>query len=217
MDWNRPQNVLTDTINVSVAQHNNLPFSDALLSSELADTMYGRGYTSENGADHSDDAIESSSNFEEEWAYAIEKDVKYTFVTGWNEWVAIKSAANLGMNSSYQECQGKRVYFVDTVNEEYSRDIEMMNGGYGDNVYLSLLRNTRAYKGQIAELSASATSTINIARGLSQWNSVNDIYYNMTGATNRNYINFSNTSYYVDNSIKNDVSSIRVTHDDSYV
>ena len=220
MDWNKPeQRVLggeNGTINVSVAQHNHLPFSDALLSEELADEMYGRGYTAKNGADHSDDAIDSALNFEEEWAVAIDKDVRYTFVTGWNEWVAIKSAAALGMNNKY--LQGKnRVYFVDTVNREYSRDIEMMKGGYGDNVYLSLMRNARTYKGKAGELAASAKNAIDITKGLKQWNAISDVYFDMTGEINRNFKNFANTENYVDNSLVNDIEEIRVTHDDDYL
>ena len=220
MDWQKPeQRVLggeNGTINVSVAQHNHLPFSDALLSEELADEMYGRGYTAKNGADHSDDAIDSALNFEEEWAVAIDKDVRYTFVTGWNEWVAIKNAAPLGMNNKY--LSGKnRVYFVDTVNREYSRDIEMMKGGYGDNVYLSLMRNARTYKGKAGELAASAKNAIDITKGLKQWNAISDVYFDMAGEINRNFKNFANTENYVDNSLVNDIEEIRVTHDDDYL
>lgn len=220
MDWNKPeQKVLggkDGTINVSVAQHNLLPFSDALLNEELADRMYGRGYTAKNGADHSDDAIDSALNFEEEWAVAIDKDVKYTFVTGWNEWVAIKSAAALGQNKQYLNGK-KRVYFVDTVNREYSRDIEMMKGGYGDNVYLSLMRNARTYKGKTGTLPASGKAAIDISKGLTQWNAITDVYYDMAGEINRNYTNFSRSGNYVDNSLLNDIEEIRVTHDDDYL
>ena len=220
MDWNKPEQLVLGqsdggTINVSVAQHNKLPFSDALLSEELADKMYGRGYTSTNGADHSDDAIDSGLNFEEEWSVAIQKDVKYTFVTGWNEWIAIKSVGNLGMNSQY--VSGKRVYFVDTVNREYSRDIELMKGGYADNAYLALMRNTRTYKGKQGVLAASPMWAIDISKGLTQWNNVTDVYYNMGGEINRNFKNFSNTETYVDNSLRNDIEEIRVTHDDKYL
>lgn len=215
IDWNRPQKVLTDTINVPVAQHNLLPFSDALLSEQLADKMYGRGYTTAKGADHSDDAIDSSLNFEENFKYAIEKDVKYTFITGWNEWIAIKSAANLGMNSSYPECRGKRVYFVDTVNREYSRDIELMKDGYGDNVFLSMMRNVRELKGKPGTIAASQTKSIEVKSGLAQWNDVNDIYYNVTGQKNRNFKNFSGREIYEDSSIKNNISSVRVSNDEN--
>lgn len=41
---------------------------------------------------------------------------------------------------------GNDSYFVDTFSEEYSRDIEMMKGGYGDNFVVQTLINTRKYK-----------------------------------------------------------------------
>lgn len=217
MEWERPQPVHTDTINVSVAQHNHLPFSDALLSSALADEMWGRGYTEANGANHSDEAIEAGLNFEEQWQTALNKDVKYTFVTGWNEWVAIKSVAALGNNYDYPECRGKRAYFVDTVNKEYSRDIEMMKGGYADNYYLQLTRNIRALKGKTGTLSGSGTGVIDIAKGMAQWNAVSDVYYDFTGEINRDYKGFVETIHYKDDSLVNDIAEIRVTHDDENI
>lgn len=216
IDWNRPQLTHTtgDVINVSVAQHNMLPFSDALLSGELADLMYGRGY-SNGSADHSDDAIIRGDNFEEQWGVALERDLGYTFVTGWNEWVAIKSAM-AGMNSQYVGTK-KRVYFVDTVNQEYSRDIEMMKGGYQDNPFLSLMRNTRKYKGDSSTaMAASAKGTVDITKGLTQWNSVSDVYYGMK-SVNRDFKDFTGKGKYTDTSMRNDIEEIRVTHDDDYV
>ena len=217
MDWSKPQNIYTDTVNVSVAQHNKLPFSDALLSAELADVMWGRGYTLANGPDHSDDAIDAGLNFEEMWQNAIKYDVKYTFVTGWNEWVAIKSAAALGNNQEYAECRGKRVYFVDTVNREYSRDIEMMKGGYGDTTFLQLMRNTRTLKGAAGELAASAKTSMDIKKGMTQWSQVADVYYDVTGEGNRDYRGFTQDLQYTDDSLKNDISEIRVAHDDKNI
>ena len=49
--------------------------------------------------------------------------------------------------------RGKRFGFVDTVNKEYSRDIEMMKGGYADNYYLQMMRNIRTLKGNSGTLS----------------------------------------------------------------
>ena len=213
IDWNKPQHVYTDTVNVSVAQHNKLPFSDALLSAELADQMYGRGYTLENGADHSDDAIDSGLNFEEMWQTAIGYDLKYTFVTGWNEWVAIKSVAALGNNSQFEECRGNRVYFVDTVNREYSRDIEMMKGGYGDTAFLQMMRNTRTLKGNKGTLAASAQKAIDVSKGMAQWSGVSDVYYDVTGEGNRDSIGFVESIKYEDSSLKNDIAELRVAHD----
>jgi len=218
MSWTRPQPVHTDTINVGVAQHNLLPFSDALLSKELSDLMWGRGYhyDAEKGkyvADHSDRAIESALNFEDQWSVALEKDVKFTFVTGWNEWVAIKSVAALGHNSGY--VSGNRVFFVDTVNKEYSRDIEMMKDGYADNVMMSLFRNSRTYTGKEAVMPAASAlnHAFDIKTGLEKWSGVQNVYYDITGISNRNYRGYALSHNYTDDSIKNDIAEIRVTHD----
>lgn len=213
MDWGRPQTVHTDTINVSVAQHNLLPFSDALLSEAVADGMYGRGY--HNGApDHSDDAINRADNFNEEWEVALEADVPYTLVTGWNEWVAIKSVGAPNANVS-----GSRVFFVDSFNKEYSRDVEMMKGGYQDNYYLSMMRNIRELKGDKSKtLAKSAQANIDITKGLTQWNEIKDVYYGIK-TVNRNYTDYTNMGasnpahQLVDNSLRNDIEEVRVTHD----
>lgn len=217
MDWKKPQTIYTDTVNVSVAQHNKLPFSDALLSPKLADEMWGRGYTKAHGANHSDDAIDSGLNFEEMWQTAIGYDLKYTFVTGWNEWVAIKSAAPLGNNAEYEECRGKRVFFVDTVNREYSRDIEMMKGGYGDTAFMQLMRNTRTLKGKGGEMHAAAPSVIDIKNGMTQWSSVGNVYYDVASEGNRDYKGFAESVHYTDNSLKNDIAEIRAAHDDENI
>lgn len=192
-----------ETINVSIAQHNLIPFSKALRDENAAANMWGRGYSKKTGADHSDDAINSGVNFEEEWEVAIRNDVKYTFVTGWNEWVALKSVR--------QDLGG--VFFVDTVNREYSRDIEMMKDGYGDNAYLQLMRNARTHKGKSGTLAAGNGKTIDIKQGLTQWNDVNGIFDSFTGAINRNYLNFAGTKMLTDKSVRNDIASVRVTSD----
>ncbi len=191
-------------VNVSVAQHNVIPFSMAIRRPEkYGDVTWGRGFSKTAGADHSDNAIDSGINFEEEWQVAIDKDVKYAFVTGWNEWVALKS-----VNSGYGG-----VFFVDTTNREYSRDIEMMKGGYADNFYLQLMRNARKYKGKSGTLAAAEGKTVDIKNGLSQWSDVKAVYDAFGGNFNRNFKNFSGREMLTDNSMRNDITSVRVTDD----
>ena len=64
-------------------------------------------------------------------------DPDMVFLTGWNRWT---------MNR-LQGPPEQPVRFVDNANEEYSRDIEMMAGGHGDNYYLQMTANIRRYKG----------------------------------------------------------------------
>ena len=104
-------------MNVSTGQHNRLPFSDAVLADktykgeELMDTMWGRGYTTEDGPDHSDEAVRSGKNFEEQWQNAINADPKYTFVTGWNEWCALKSIGQPGNGEYFTAGNYNRPYY----------------------------------------------------------------------------------------------------------
>lgn len=171
IEWTRPQPVHTDAINVSIAQHNLCPFSEVLFSDEAREGMWGRGYTAAHGADHSEKAIFRGANFEEEWQVAIEKDVKYTLVTGWNEWAAIKFV------DPYRNC----IFLVDSLNLEFSRDIEMMEGGYEDNPYLQFVRNLRKLKGIPGELTPSPMCSIDWAGDLADWRWKADSYYGFTG------------------------------------
>ena len=219
MSFVRPQVVHGgDTINIGVAQHNKLPFSDALLNNDLANEMWGRGYTSEFGSNRSDEAIQSGLNFEEQFKVAKDLDVKYNFITGFNEWVAIKFINDLENNIQYEGIKKRRVFFVDTFNEEYSRDVEMMKGGYGDNFMLQMIRNTRDLKGNAGVLPAAPQASIDIMQGLTQWDQVDRIYYDMTGdAINRSYNSFDRNYKYVDNSVRNDITQIRVAHDNDFL
>lgn len=209
VQFTRPNYAQGDVINVSVAQHNRLPFSDAVLSSEINNLMWGRGYTTANGANHSRAAVESGLNFEEQWDVAKQADVKYTFVTGWNEWIALKSVGDPGNGL------GMRAFFVDTFNKEYSRDVEMMEGGYFDNFYLQMTRNIRGLKSaQLSNPARPEHKTIDIAAGLKQWNEVNSVYYDFSGETiKRDSKGISNNQHYTDESNRNDIEEIRVASD----
>ena len=141
MDFTHPQRVFAnldgvdEVINVSVAQHSgNIRFGDSVLYGETSNC--GRAY--HNGAnDPEPDAWKKGYNFAEQFDRAIETDPPIVLVTGWNEWIA-------GYWSGIPE---RPVMFVDAANYEYSRDIEMMRGGYFDNYFMQLVSYVRKYKG----------------------------------------------------------------------
>ena len=205
-------------MNVSTGQHNRLPFSDAVLADktykgeELMDTMWGRGYTTEDGPDHSDEAVRSGKNFEEQWQNAINADPKYTFVTGWNEWIAQKQSKDPLLGSSYG-------YFVDTFSTEFSRDIEMMNGGYLDNCYLQLVANIREYKG--VGYGTQVTRNATVAKGtdlfdLSNWSAA-PVYKDLVGETEPRAALGAGGNYYTNDTGRNDIQEVRVASDEEYV
>lgn len=141
MDFTRPQRVFEnldgdeEVINVSVAQHPQLRFGDSVLYGETGNC--GRAYH-DGFNDPDPKAFLGGANFGEQFERAIEADPPVVLVTGWNEWIA----------GRWQGIESRPVMFVDCANPLYSRDIEMMRGGYFDNYYLQFISCIRAYIGQ---------------------------------------------------------------------
>ena len=140
MDFTRPQRIFPDlhgnpeTINVSVAQHPQLRFGDSALYGETENC--GRAFHNGHN-DPAKDAYLHGYNFAEQFERAIEADPPIVLVTGWNEWIA----------GHWEGTPERPIMFVDCANTEYSRDIEMMRGGYTDNYYMQLIDFVRRYKG----------------------------------------------------------------------
>ena len=70
-----------------------------------------------------------------QWYYAFEVHPKVVGLTWWNEWTAQR----------YEVSPGKFI-FTDAYNQEYSRDIEPMEGGHGDQYYRWLKEYIAHYK-----------------------------------------------------------------------
>ena len=70
-----------------------------------------------------------------QWLTAFKFQPKIVTLTWWNEWTAQR-----------YEINGEYV-FTDNYNQEYSRDIEPMEGGHGDQYYRWMIQYISAYKG----------------------------------------------------------------------
>ncbi len=142
MDFVRPQRVFADlngkpeVINVSVAQHPQERFGDSVLYGETRNC--GRAF--HNGAnDPSPNAYIHGYNFAEQFERALETAPPIMLITGWNEWIA----------GRWPGPENRPIMFVDCANHEYSRDVEMMRGGYFDNYYMQMVSYVRRYKGSL--------------------------------------------------------------------
>ena len=208
MSFQRPQEVIGNATSVSVAQQLQR-FSEAY-DSELnagyrENASWGRGYTSAGGFDHSEEAIMSGKNFQEEWDFAINNEnVDHVFVTSWNEWVAQKLT------------EAGYVSFTDCFNMEYSRDVEPMKGGYGDNYLMQLTQNVRAFKEGKAPAKANINKrTIDLA-DQSSWDGI-PVYRDPRGdAVERNHIGSWNYIY-TDTTNRNDIISVAIANDEEYL
>ena len=219
MDWEYPQRVydFDGFMSVSVAQHNSYSFSKSI-NPETADLSYnenrGRGwsYTSERNIANN---ATRGTNFQGQWDTAFNNynDVNEVMVTGWNEWIAFKT---LGTNYYKNEPNDLgRICFPDTANMEFSRDLEMMKGGYGDNFYLQNMLNTRKFKSNSktvayagAKGSPKLTDAFTGAR----------TYLDIAGdAMPRNFKRADNQETYVNNTNRNDIVKTEVMNDSQYL
>ncbi len=198
IEWTYPQYNHGGVMNVSVAQHNTVRMSNR------SEGNCGRGYDFTLGKNVEEKADEGL-NYEYQWKTVLDNkdDVNITFVTGWNEWIALKLS------------DGAKAFFVDTFNKNYSRDIEFDANGYGDNFYLQTARNIRKYKFKDAEHYKYVT---NSPTGIDDavWNEVRTYKDFVNDCKERNSNGFYKNKY-VDKTGRNDISDIKVTHDAKYL
>ncbi len=197
-DSSRPEQV-----NVSVGQ--NLHQKTGRV--EMMSTGWARGRSFHDGrVDPRPDAHRYGLNFEEQWRRALELDPNVVFVTGWNEWIAMQLNQKEGP-----------ALFCDQFNLEFSRDVEMMKGGYGDNYYLQMAANIRWFKGMAAPPQVSGAQTIDLSGPLGQWDEVQPTYRDHGLDTLPRDFPGCGGKRYVVNSGRNDFRILKVVRDDQNV
>lgn len=200
MSWQYPQWNHNGTVAVPVAQH-----SHSVISASAKHPESSRGYNNATKKVEAD--WTAGANFQTMWdaVFKSKKKIDHVLVTSFNEWMAIKYANAHGNDG---------VFFVDVYNHEFSRDIEMMKGGYNDNFYLQLVKNIRKFKLSEKKDQHSLKKSINIRKATeTDWQEV-PAYVDMAGdALPRNFSNAAGTGFYIDSSNRNDITEIKVVHD----
>ena len=162
MEWSYPAPVHNGVICVTVAAHPALPMSNSVTGDAK---NWGRGWNVNTQENESDKAYEGQF-FQSNWDVALKEDPDIVFVTGWNEWCA---------GSEYL---GEFV-MVDLCNLEFSRDAEIMKGGFNDAFYIQLAKNIRAYKNLELPANACLDSkplTVPMTEDLSVWDGVKAVF-----------------------------------------
>lgn len=207
-----PQHVFYDAegrpeqMTVGVAQ--NAQRAERLCALSEADTC-GRSWH-QGGMDTRQDAVRLGLNFTEQWERALEVNPPFLFVTGWNEWIALR----------LEEFNGVRepLMFVDQFDQEHSRDIEPMHGGHADDYYYQFVNFVRRYKGVRPMPAVGAPQTIRLEDGFAQWAAVTPDYRAHVGDTApRDHPGYDNVGRYVDGSGRNDIVQLKVARDDEYI
>jgi len=193
-----------EEISVSLAQH---PTSNI-----------GRSYQKGSQPKHNNFALTGKEHlglyFAEQWRRALKVDPEFVFVTGWNEWVAQRF-----INKGNQSFLGKvrpegSSFFVDAYSQEYSRDIEPMEGGHTDNYYYQLVSNVRRYKGVRKRPVAAKDYPIRIDGLFDDWSEVTPEFCDTVGDTlHRDEPGWGNAGRYVNRAGRNDFETLKVACD----
>ena len=204
IEFEYPQPIHTDMVSVSSAQHTSLKFSS------MSDNR-GKGFdlsTMTNDASK----VAEGANYQSQWNRAISGEnsdrIEFILLTQWNEWVAEKF---------WDETKGE-AYMVDGFNQEYNRDLEPVKNGYGDNYYMQTIQNIRTWKYSKAKHYAYEKKTVDISKFEAEAWEHAAVYLDFTGeCIPRNHAAFDSSFNYIDESNRNDIASVSVLHDDTYV
>jgi hypothetical protein len=156
--------------------------------------------------------------FAEQWKRALEVDPEFVFVTGWNEWIAMRF--NDGASTMFL---GKKIakgdtYFVDAYNEEYSRDAEPVNGSFADNYYYQMIDGIRRFKGVREVPVYKKNFKISIDGAFTDWQQVKAIYKDDKGDTyHRKHPGWGRIKEYVNTTGRNDITEAKVADDNKVV
>ncbi len=213
MDWDLVQKNHNGVMVVTVSQ-GGASSSEAYFNPNAH--YQARGYNLREPEKHGTDeeGVLSGRNFEFKWDNAVKAkdDLDIVTVTGWNEWIVRKLADNDPAATHYGYGE-----YVDSFTTAYSRDAEMMKGGYGDNYYMQLARNIRRFRGKTVEgsdnVAANEKATIEIDN-LSEWDKISRRYLDLgTSTVARNHTAVDRSIPYVDTSARNDIEYLKICND----
>lgn len=160
-------------------------------------------------------AVESGKGlcFAEQWRRARQIDPELVFVTGWNEWVAQRFDGD-GRQPFIGgvPAQGE-AFFVDQYNAEFSRDIEPLRGGHGDNYYYQFVSEVRRFKGARA-VPPLKPQPITVDGQFDDWKNVEPEYRDTLGdPVRRDALGYDNKTRLADSTGRNDIAAAKVSRD----
>lgn len=199
-----------EEMSVGVAQNAN--YETGELAAMSGGPIMGRSYTKDKSHLNEAGSTLWGYNFAEQFEFALEKDPKVIFVTGWNEWCASRYESwPDGGHSIVTNA------FPDQFNNEYSRDLEPSRGALGDTYYYQFVNFVRRYKGVRTLPTPSQKASIDLTAGETQWSAVEPYYAASIGNTgDRNSDGYIGT-HYSDYSGRNDIIGAQLARDGEYL
>lgn len=161
--------------------------------------------------DERPDAVNLGLNFAEQWERALRVDPQFIFITGWNEWIAMRLPEFAGVREP--------VMFVDQYTQEYSRDVEPMKGGHFDHYYYQMVANIRRFKGvRPGPTAGSQPVAITVDGRFDDWASVRPEFRDDRGDTmHRDHPGYDSAGRYVNKTGRNDFVLLKTACDETRV
>ena len=167
----------------------------------------GRSYTEAFGEDWREGAYRENYFFTEQASRVLDVDPAFVFVDGWNEWIAGRQHTYSGVHNC----------FVDTYDNEGSRDMEPTRGELKDDSYMQFIDFARKYQGVRPAPLASSEKTIDINGDVSQWDNVAPEFINDSFNISRDSTGYTNHEtgkrYHYTTTLNNAISRAKVARD----
>lgn len=173
--------------------------------------VIGRSYTPDYPDRYEKEGSEASKygyHFANQFDYALEKDPRVIFMTGWNEWHAWRQPIPWGGENSMVNNA-----LADQFDNEHSRDLEPTRGELKDHYYYLLVNYARRYKGARPIPTPCGEKAIDLRAPAEQWREITPYYASYAGNT----LHRDNTGYgdliYREDSGRNDIIGAQVARD----
>lgn len=195
-----------EQMSVGIGQNGILPNRCAAFSEK---GTHGRSWH-DGAQDTTPGVVDLGLNIKEQWERALKVDPEFIFVTGWNEWIAMRLAEFNGVREP--------VMFVDAFTQEKSRDIEPMLGGHTDSYYYQMVDYIRRFKGARPAPIASAPKTIRIDGKFDDWKAIGPEYRDDAFDTeHRDHPGWNPETRYTNTTGRNDFVSLKVARDADFI
>ncbi|MDP4133986.1 MAG: hypothetical protein Q8882_08245 [Bacillota bacterium] len=205
--WNRTKDGRVENITVGTGINESTIYKGAKTAVFSDEYSKGRGFSQVFGEDYSTDGKRKGYFFREQSNFALEVDPAFIFIDGWNEWNTVR----------YSEYSDYRNAFVDTFDDENSRDFEPSKGVLKDDYYNLLVDFIRKYKGVRPAPTATAPVSININGDLAEWDSVGPEFINDNVSAQRDADGFMNGDtgkpYHYTTKVTNNILRAKVARD----
>ncbi len=156
--------------------------------------------------------------FDEQWKHALPLEPEFIFITGWNEWVAQRFISDGTQAFKGRILPAGETFFVDLYDQEFSRDIEPMRDGFGDNYYWQMVANIRRYKGVRPAPGTSSAKTIAVPGDFSQWENLKPAYLDdLRDTMHRDHDGVPGAGRYINHTGRNDLDTAHVSHDATHL